>query len=202
MQNRQLQMFVERHARMGYPLWCYEMLALMLYCDGECNYNLCQSQRSCKVTQKWPYFHCILNAAIRKLSQFEIHYEHIYTGVCSVFFETHNEFQEVYLQTNVSFTTDLNVALQFRGDTGMIIGLNIQRILNHGQLLEGGFAACDVSWISTNASEKEILCAVGSAIRIYPNLVRKTGNNQWILFVEDELDENKAFKSMFDTLAD
>ena len=31
----------------------------------------------------------------------------------------------VYLTTNVSFTRDLNVAKQFRGAAGMIIGLNM-----------------------------------------------------------------------------
>ena len=151
--------------------------------------------------QKWPYFHCILNHAIQNLSQLEIHYEHIYTGVCGVFFECNSEATDVHFQTNVCFTTDLNIALQFRGDTGMVIGLNMKRIFKYPFEVQN-FIACDVSWISSHDQEKEILCFVGSTVRIYPNLVRIRANNQWIVCVEDELDQNKAFKSMFGSLAD
>ena len=182
-----------RHKMMGCPLELEQMLALILYCDGDCNYDLCKTQREYTVTKKWPYFHYILNDAINKLSQFETHYEHIYTGVCGVFLESKIESQSAYFQSNVSFSTDLNIALQFHGDSGIIIGLNMQRIFNPDY-----FVACDVSWISSVPSEKEILCTIGSSIRVYDNFVRKRGNTQLIVFVEDELDPNKAFQSMFD----
>ena len=80
-------------------------------------------------------------------------------------------------------------------DSGMVIGMNMKRIV------EDGFEACDVSWISPQ-DEKEILCKVCSQIRIYPDFVRKRGNTQWIVFVDDELDQDKAFKSIFGSLAD
>ena len=194
-------MFHKRHEMIGYPLSCPEMLALMLYCDGECNHDLSKSQRSHTAMKKWPYFHCMLNCAIKTLSKFEIHYEHIYTGICGVFFEMNNEVKLVRFHTNVSFSTDLNVALQFRGDSGMVIGMNMKRTYNHPLSLDC-FDACDVSWISSVGEEKEILCRVGSKMRIYPNLVRKRGNTQWIACVEDELDHDKAFKSIFGSLAD
>ena len=194
-------MFHKRHQIMGYPLNCFEMLALMLYCDGNCSHDLCISQRSNTVMKKWPYFHCLLDFAITRLSQFEVHYEHIYTGICGVFVQINEESQEAIFHTNVSFSTDLNVALEFRGDRGMVIGANIKRIVNNIREMHN-FHVCDVSWISSFPSEKEILCAVGSSIRIYPNLVRKRGNTQWIAFVEDELDHDKAFKSIFGTIAD
>ena len=194
-------MFHSRHKLMGYPLSCDEMLALMLCCDGECNHDLRKSQRSYTVMKKWPYFHCILNMAIKTLSKFEIHYEHIYTGICGVFFETNNEVTHVGFQKNVSFSTDLNVALQYRGDSGMVIGVNVKRTFNNPFMMDR-FDVCDVSWISSFVCDKEILCRAGSKIRIYPNLVRKRGNTQWIACVEDELDHDKAFKSMFGSLAD
>ena len=194
-------MFHSRHKMMGYPLMCCEMLALMLYCDGECNYDLCKSQRSHTVIQKWPYFHFLLNRAIERLSQFEIHYEHIYTGVCGVHLEISNDVQFVHFQTNVSFSTDFDVALQFRGDSGVIIGLNMKRIVNKPSV-GTSFQACDVSWISSHEEEKEILCFIGSTIMIYPNFLRNRDNNQWIVWVEDELNENIAFGSMFGSLAD
>ena len=190
-----------RHKIMGYPLRCVEMLSLMLYCDGECNYDLCKSQRSHTVMKKWPYFHCLLNWAIKTLAPFEIHYEHLYTGICGVSLQINQAMQQARFQTNVSFSTDLNVALQFRGDSGMVIGMNIKRIYNN-PLTNFDFDACDVSWISSLAFEKEILCKVGSSIRMYSNLVRKIGNTQWIAFVEDELDHDKAFKSIFGTSID
>ena len=193
-------MLFKRHKMMGYPLSCVEMLALILYCDGQCNYDLCITQREQTAMKKWPYFHCFLNKAIRTLSEFEIHYEHIYTGICGVFFQTNNEVKHARFNTNVSFSTKLNVALEFRGDSGMVIGMNMKRIFNTPSM-PGGFVACDVSWISSQ-DENEILCRVGSKIRIYPNLVRKKENTQWIAFVEDELDHDKAFKSIFGTLAD
>ena len=194
-------MFHSRHEMMGYPLPCVCILALMLYCDGECNYDLCKVQRKHQVMQKWPYFHCTLNTAIEMLSKFEIHYEHIYSGVCGVQLKTTEDVMCVHFQTNVSFSTDLNVALQFRGDSGMVIGLNMKRIVNLP--LDGApFRACDVSWISSLEDEKEILCEVHSAIMIYPHLVRNRDNTQWIVWVEDELNENIAFKSMFGSLAD
>lgn len=200
----QSKMFHQHHAKMGYPLSYCEMLALMLYCNGECNYNLSESQRYDKVMEKWPYFHCLLNNAIEVLSKFEIHNENIYTGVCGVFFESNKEFKEVRLKTNVSFSTDLNQALKFRGDSGMVIGMSVKRIFNRPDITfaRPGFTACDVSWISSFAHEKEILAHVASTIRIYPNLVRNRGQTQWIAFVEDELDQDKVFKSLFGSLAD
>ena len=197
----QSKMYHSRHSMMGYPLSCVEMLALMLYCDGECNYDLGKSQRSHTVMKKWPYFHCLLHEAIKTLSPFEIHYEHIYSGICGVSFQIDNEAKHATFKTNVSFSTDLNVALQFRGHSGMVIGMNMKRIVTNEVCTES-VDACDVSWISTYDIEKEILCAVGSNIRIYPTLVRNKGNTQWIALVEDELDHDKAFRSMFGSLAD
>ena len=197
----QSKMDCQRHKSMGYPLNWVAMLSLILYCRYKCNHNLCLSQRSHQVMKKWPYFHCILNYAIVALSQFEIHYEHMYTGICGVFFQSNNEAKQVFFQTNVSFSTDLNVALEFRGDSGMVIGLNVKRILNI-PLPATGFICCDVSWMSANTEEKEILCSVGSSLTIYPNLVRKRGNTQWIACVEDELDNKKVFQSLFGSLAD
>ena len=65
----QLTMDWQRHKSMGYPLNYAAMLALILYCDDDCSYDLCLSQRSHQVMKKWPHFHCILNYAIEKLSQ-------------------------------------------------------------------------------------------------------------------------------------
>ena len=44
--------------------------------------------------------------------------------------------QHTRLHTNASFSTDLNVALKFRGDSGMIIGMNMKRTFNHPFMLD------------------------------------------------------------------
>ena len=41
----ELKMNHSRHKKMGSPLNKWLMLALLLYCNGDCNYNLCLSQR-------------------------------------------------------------------------------------------------------------------------------------------------------------
>ena len=35
-----------QHKQMGYPLLKCEMFALLLYCNGDCNYDLCRTQRN------------------------------------------------------------------------------------------------------------------------------------------------------------
>ena len=101
----------------------------MLCCQSDCNYNLCEPQREQIVMKKWPCFHCILNRAIDKL----------YTLVFVVYF-----LNTVRLKAHVSFTTDLNLALQFRGDSGMVIGLNVKRVLPVHSI-DYGLYARDVS---------------------------------------------------------
>ena len=191
-----------RHEQMGRPLSQPEMLAVILYCIDRCNHNLCQSQRDGNVDEKWPMFDFLLNRAIRLLSQFEEHWENIYTGVCGVFYKFSNNNNKisdvVYLKTNVSFTTDLNVAKQFRGASGMIIGLNMKRSYAATMRL---FQACDVSWISKHVWEKEVLCSRGSQVPFYRNKMEITysKNNdkqQWFVCDEGNLQET-SYQAMF-----
>ena len=189
-----------RFKQMGSPLLVGEMLALVLYCNGDSNYDLCLSQRdgSCKI--KWAMFDSLLNYAISILSQFEEHWENIYSGICGIFYKFRNRYEIrdiVHLKTNVSFTTDLKVAKEFRGSSGMIIGLNMKR--SYAATTEW-FCACDVSWISAHPREKELLCKRGSEIRFYRNKMTETyvGNEkqQWFVCDEGNLQET-SFQAMF-----
>ena len=81
-----------RHKQIGYPLDRYQMFALLLYCNGDCNYDLSRSQRCSKndnnfVCKKWPVFDAFLNSAIQVLNGYETHEENIYTGLCNVYYE-------------------------------------------------------------------------------------------------------------------
>ena len=63
-----------------------------------------------------------------------------------IFFETNNKIKDASFQTNVSFSTDFNVALEFGGDSGIVIGMNMKRTFNNPHTPDR-FVACDVSWI-------------------------------------------------------
>lgn len=187
-----------RHKRTGFVLNYSHMLALILYCDGECNYSLSQSQRDKNNTflTKWPYFDTLLNNAIQNLSMFEEHWENIYHGACDVYYEFKNKNRRdtVYFASNVSFSSDLEVAKRFRSSEGLIIGLNMKRSFSSTVL--GAFRACDVSWISKLPNEKEILCKRGSMIQLHPNRMTQVGKTQYLV-ADDGNPQETSYPSMF-----
>ena len=98
-----------------------------------------------------------------------------------------------YLTSNVSFSTNLTVAKEFRGNEGLIIGLNMSRSL---AAWRGEFVACDVSWISRFPTEKEILCRKGSVIYCYKHKMTIKGKQQFLVCDEGNLQET-SFHTMF-----
>ena len=187
-----------RHKRMGCPLREQEMLAIMLYCNGNCDGSLSTCQRNETYKFKWPVFDSLLNLAIEHLSSYEIHHNNIYTGLTGVLLDIKKLYlecggMELMFKTNVSFSTDLDVAIRFRGSNGIIIGVNMQKIP-----LVMQFKACDVSWISQFPHEKEILAQRCSLLNMYPSKATYDikGQNQW--FVCDCGDAiETSFENMF-----
>eukprot|EP01084_Bolivina_argentea_P184388 318016_1 len=59
-----------RHTKISSPLRRDHMLAFLLYTAGDCNYDLCQSQRQ-KNYEKWKWFDFCLYEGIEKLSAME-----------------------------------------------------------------------------------------------------------------------------------
>ena len=190
-----------KHKQMGHPLKEASMLALLLYCNGECNHDLCLPQRDATYLTKWKIFDCLVDKGIQRLATFEKHYENIYAGICDVFYKFRNDGNDVvHFTTTVTFTRDLNVAKNFRGSSGMIIGLNLQRSF---AFVNSQSSACDVSWISKFPNEKEVLCTRGSQIRFYKNKMKETQNEngeklQSFVCDEGNLQET-SFQSMFAT---
>ena len=190
-----------RFKKMGCPLKDWQILALILYCNGDCNYDLTLCQRNGSYDKKWAMFDSAVCSAIEVLSKFEEHWENLYSGACDVFYRFKDNDKicdKVYFTTNVSFTTDLQIAKQFRGSTGMIVGLNIKRLYTAAL---GNFWACDVSWISGHPWEKEILCARLSQIYFYRNKMTETytkdgEKQQWFVCDEGNLQET-SFQAMF-----
>ena len=187
----------ERHKKMGCPLYEYQMLSLILYCDGECNHSLCQSQRDGTVNSKWQCFHVALHEAIDKIRKYEIHDENIYTGLAGIFLDVNQLYctglgnLTFNFKTYVSFTRDLRVATEFRGDEGLIIGINLYRALR------GDYArACDVSWISKFPTEQEILVSAGVEFPIVPSKLKQIGKKQWIVCNYGN-DDKVSFENMF-----
>lgn len=180
----------------GKPLSEWQIVALTLYTDGDCSYDLCESQRNGDHVKKWPFFHYYLNESIAILSRYETHFENIYTGVCNAKLDISKAGKTGWIafSTNVSFTSDLNIALQFRGSEGLIFGLNMRRSAN---AIFGQFRACDISWISSYPKEKEILCYIASPIQVYlKNVYVDKEKNQWIVCDEGNQQET-SFENMF-----
>lgn len=179
-----------RHKFYNCPLSELHMLSLVLYCNGGCNYHLCECQRNDTYDEYWPLFDWYLNQAIEILSNHEIHNQYIYTGICTVQFrfdkknKKHRYSRTCALKSNVSFTTSIDVAKEFRGNRGMIIRLNMKDSL---WVRYKYFKVCDVSWISKFPSEKEILAFRGSHFDIKFGCIKmeKTAKNQWIYSGDD-----------------
>ena len=150
-----------RHTQYGKPLDKGQILALILYTEGECNYDLCAAHREGDFL-KWKMMHHALMQAIYWLSLNErgSKYE-LYTGLNGVKLKTANS---GHFKQYTSTTYDWDVALQFKNG-----GVCEDPYLNHGMIIklnaESRFYAncCDVSWISAFPDEKEVLFNRGTA---------------------------------------
>ena len=205
-----------RHNLMNYPLSPPNMLSLLLYCGGECNYDLSKTQRNGSFMKKWPYYDKFLNNAIDKLSKLEKHRENIYHGICGVLLKCKNDASDIInsnnsntssvddcdtegrryivFKTNASFTTDLQVAKDFRGSDGIIIGLNMKRSI---RVRLGKFVGCDVSWISKFPNEREILVKRGSTLNIYNDKMTLIDNNKQFFVCDEGNQRETSFQTMF-----
>ena len=183
------------HVRMQQPLSKANMISLMLYCDGKCNYDLSRCQRDGSYFHKWPYLNAFLNHAIFQANKHEKHREKIYSGYCGVKLAANSIGCDkiLCLVTNTSFSSDLNVAKQFCGADGMILGINMDLSFSYKM---GAFVACDVSWISQSPSEKEILCAKGSQLIVSKSKITARDGKQWIVCSEGSKLQT-SFQSIF-----
>ena len=147
-----------RHNKMGRPLRssfdC--MLALILYSQGDCNYDMTKSLRN-NDNKKWQMFDLALILSIVMLGFFESHTENIYSGLHNV--QLNKNVDCIKFKTFQSFSKSYRVAKMFCRSKGMIIGLNIRHLQNfhikHTSI--NPFGACDISWISKYWREEEVL---------------------------------------------
>ena len=174
------------------------MLSLILYCNGKCNHNLCQSQRDGTHQTKWPFFDGFLCYSIYVLGKFEIHDENLYTGLAGVLWDVNELYCQglgssaLYFQTNMSFSRDLKVAREFRGNEGLIIGVNLYQMWIHAPTTGNIPAACDVSWISKYPTEQEVLFSRWNLFTVCLAKLRQIGKKQWIV-CNNEI----SFENMF-----
>ena len=169
-----------RHKLTNFVLKYDQMLALLLYTSGDCSSNFCLSQRDGSFEKKWFYLDNRVNSAIHMLSKFEASHGTIYTGLCdiSLRLDKRKLKQIVGFKTNVSFTTDYQVAEEFRGSNGIIIQLDTAKSF---WIKQEKFGLCDVSWISEFPQEKEILVQRLSILTVYTNKVHQSDANQTIV---------------------
>ena len=171
------------------------ILALLLYCNGSCNYDLCKSQIDGSYQTKWQCFDGFLNLAIAALGAGEMHYENLYSGLCNVkldikklYLNTQNNLK---FKTTVSFSSDINVAKEFRGAEGIILGLNMSRDTWYNRY--ESFSACDVSWLSKYPTETEVVVARRSTFRIMPSQSMQIGKNQYVVLHNSDASFQKMF---------
>eukprot|EP01084_Bolivina_argentea_P096781 173987_1 len=145
-----------RHKSMGMPLNRGEMLSLILYTGGYCNYDLCSSQRKGDYV-KWKYFDYCLYRAINKLSDVESGAFSVFTGLNNVKLDV-KSIKCGYFVTYVSTSWNKRIAESFMNNDGMIIEID-KSFKNNEYLL-----CCDVSWISKFPDECEVLFARSTAI--------------------------------------
>eukprot|EP01084_Bolivina_argentea_P273483 465871_1 len=144
----------KRHKAMGSPLRKHHMLALFLYTSCECNYDLCNSQRSSDYA-KWKWFDYCLYSAISELSQKEIGSYNVYSGLHKVK-ANKKQLHDSYLVTYTSASWKKEVAEAFMKNDGVMIEID----KDYRNLV----ACCDVSWISKFPDECEILFARSIAV--------------------------------------
>ena len=196
----------ERHKAADCILCEAEMLSLILYCDGQCNYDLSICQRDGTFSQKWPTFDALLNDAIMHLSAYEAHHENIYTGLSGVLLDIYQLYKQwmftgaisnpvLFFKSNVSFTRDLNVAYQFRGAEGIILGINPKQLSEDAVHGHDDIFLCDVSWISKFPFEQEVLFSRYQPFTIYPSKSMQIGKKQW--FVCNLGYDDKTFERLF-----
>eukprot|EP01084_Bolivina_argentea_P041899 77351_1 len=141
-----------RHISMDSPLRRDEMLALILYTGGYCNYDLCSSQRNGNY-EKWKWFDYCLWQGICKLSKKESGSFNVFSGLNGVKLDKLG-IQYGYFVTYMSSSWIKEVATSFMGQQdGMIF--NIDKEFKGDK----DIICCDVSWISKFPDECEILFA-------------------------------------------
>ena len=126
-------------------------MTLVICIGGECNYNLCKSQRNGDF-KKWKWFDFCLYWGISKLSEQETGSFPVYSGICGVKLKE-KIVTGGHFVTYVSTSWNEDVARQFVGGDGMIIKVDRTYKDNWDVF------CCDVSWISSFANECEILFA-------------------------------------------
>eukprot|EP00483_Globobulimina_turgida_P001131 UN01133 len=159
-----------RHLAMGAPLNYGEMLAMILYTGCDSNYDLCASLRNGNAS-KWKWFDYCLDIAISKLSQWEIGYYPVYSGINNVMLNK-REIKNGFFKSYVSASRNAQIAASFKGESGILIEIESRKL----------FTCCDVSWISKFPNEEEVLFAFyGTGTKWNAKIINQTKDNQKIL---------------------
>ena len=196
-----------RHVLFNKPLYLYELLALYLYCNGDCNYDLSKTLRNNNFT-KWKLFDRWLAVAIDKLTRWQRYSDNtnVYSGMAGVVIDKNDirDDKPFYLRLKCyqSFSACLEKAKMFAGSDGMIIGLNLSQWKNCGQATPisqlTSIRACDVSWLSNYKNEKEILLSRSNELIIWKRNIVQVANYQCVLCCDNVLNcHDLSVETMF-----
>ena len=154
------------------------LLALILCTNGTVTHDLNSSLRNGD-SSKWAVFGRCVKTGVFLLSKFERYYNiKMYSGLCNVFLnvdEIFGDYDEIYggFLEPKSFSTDLQVAMEFRGYEGTLLGIDLD--------CSDSYDCClaDVSWISAYPGEREILIT-NLAFRMIKTDCVKDSYVQWL----------------------
>ena len=164
----------EQHKLYGKPLNYGEMLALILYTDYDCKYDMIQCLLYNKNVNKWRWFIYCLDSGIEKLSKYEIGEIDLYSYLshCNIPKPTKNE-PFMYLGTFVDFSWD-KTFIQQQSERNNGNGTMIKMIceqkkqngndeslvlkMNNNDKSRRIFSGCcDISWIDKFGKERKVV---------------------------------------------
>ena len=136
--NQKLQSKIHKIKYMS-SLVTSEVLALLLYTQGESNYSMCETQRNGDYLT-WQTLDILLFGAIETLSEIEDYSYfvnktngnfYLYSGLKNVQLQHKNQIDHCYLPTYISTSYKKNVSCQFANDNGMLMQFDKSIIKYH-----------------------------------------------------------------------
>ncbi|ETO07197.1 G-protein beta WD-40 repeats containing protein [Reticulomyxa filosa] len=143
----------DMHKHMGYPLQLHHICAILLFHEGSCYKEFISDQIAFRYN-KWKYSDLYLHEAISILHKHEKREAsdiEVYGGLNKVKFDVEKETKLGYFATHLYTSDDFQIAEAHRGQFGCILHFHpsMRRDFN--------ITSCDVSWIFSNTSTREVL---------------------------------------------
>ncbi|ETO32388.1 G-protein beta WD-40 repeats containing protein, partial [Reticulomyxa filosa] len=144
---------LDMHKHMGYPLQLHHICAILLFHKGLRYKEFMFDQIAFKYN-KWKYLDLYLHEAISILHKHEKREAsdiEVYGGLNKVKFDIEKETKLGYFATHLYTSDDFQIAEDHKGQLGCILRFH------PSMRRDSNIVSCDVSWIFSNTSTREIL---------------------------------------------